>query len=66
MTTAYFLLGRISRISWALGDSHTMTSRPKWEELAREILVWAWPASLREIGSLEECSLAVMMNTFNL
>ena len=43
MTTAYFLLGRIPRISWAPGDSRisplqhsSMTSRPKWEELARD------------------------------
>ena len=43
MTTAYFLLGRIPRISWAPGDARisplqhsSMTSRPKWEELARD------------------------------
>ena len=43
MTTAYFLLGRIPRISWGPGDSRisplqhsSMTSRPKWEELARD------------------------------
>ena len=43
MTTAYFLLGQIPRISWAPGDSRisplqhsSMTSRPKWEELARD------------------------------
>ena len=41
MTTAYFLLGLIPRYLWAPGDArisllqHTsMTSRPKWEELA--------------------------------
>ena len=43
MTTAYFLLGRILRNMWAPGDARislvqhaSMTSRPKWEELARD------------------------------
>ena len=43
VTTAYFLLGRIPRILWAPGDSRisplqhsSMTSRPEWEELARD------------------------------
>ena len=43
MTTVYFLLGRIPRISWAPGDSHisplqqsSMTPCPKWEELGRD------------------------------
>ena len=43
MTTAYFLLGRIPRNLWAPSDNcisplqHvSMTSLPKWEELARD------------------------------
>ena len=55
MTTAYFLLGRIPRNSWVPGDARisplqhaSMTSRPKWEELARD-------------GCCEDCLLLLLL-----